>query len=716
MGLTGYQTTSAADSDLYLYDLGTNAYLTTFSPPSAWSASSSSPSIDTSSQGATAAIDDTGPSIQTTLVPTTYTITLISSIPLPQGTPSAISGNDDETDSSIDDPSFAPPGSATSFSLSAYATSVITSTYATTITHARASDAALATATLPSSPTSLGLRPNSAGTIDATYTGIRPGGVTYSTNLSAGSTYHRPSSSSSAGSGASTSVGSNAKTIALAVGTSLGIAALVGAAIVLVVVRKRRRSRGNWDGSEKWGLVGDGDDDDDEGYQGGGTWGDAAGAARRAKRPRYFGGLVGMFGDVLRVAGRRGVGGGGEKGAPRFDMLAEEDTRMFETYPPPHGSREAGGSASSRPSDYDGSGWGTVGLWNRSSSYVGSLVSGVGGGRAGGSTPTPALVVGDQREAAARSAGEENEEEGDLGMGMLLSNETANDPFEAGRGFLGGEGGFAARYSDPFSDANRPSSPPPPFLPRSPPLQSLPIVLPLIANPVASSSPYPSTPLPRSAAMASFYPNISRSSHTTEPTANSTTPQTGHSTPSDTTPTASRSSSPSASVATSTSRPPSSSLALSYATPPSHTSSLPTSVTSTTLSSIVRASSNATQAVTRSQSTASQLSTKSTGWRRVLGLGLRTKSPPSAPSSSSVLPWHRLMMDFRDPSTPPSLDFVEEERGLSSLGRETRERLGLLASGSTAAGGRFHGQDGSVNESLRSARTSNPHALSLSSK
>jgi hypothetical protein len=81
--------------------------------------------------------------------------------------------------------------------------------------------------------------------------------VTYSTNLSAGSTYQRPTSFFSANSsGVSTYVGSNAKTIVLAVGASLGIVSLVGAAIVLAVVRNRRRLRGGWDGSEKWGLVG----------------------------------------------------------------------------------------------------------------------------------------------------------------------------------------------------------------------------------------------------------------------------------------------------------------------------------------------------------------------------------------------------------------------------------------------------------------------------
>jgi hypothetical protein len=58
--------------------------------------------------------------------------------------------------------------------------------------------------------------------------------VAYSTNLSAGSTYQRPTSFSSANSsGVSTSVGSNTKTIVLVVGASLGIVSLVGVAIVL---------------------------------------------------------------------------------------------------------------------------------------------------------------------------------------------------------------------------------------------------------------------------------------------------------------------------------------------------------------------------------------------------------------------------------------------------------------------------------------------------
>lgn len=312
----------------------------------------------------------------------------------------------------------------------------------------------------------------------------------------------------------------------------------------------------------------------------------------------------------------------------------------------------------------------------------------------------------------------------DVGMGR-------DDEEGEGVGLLGdagSEGPFDDRYSDPFSDNNGCSSSPPhptKRLPRSPPLalQSLPVVLPSIASSIystPSSSALPSSsavsPLPRSVGMTSFYPDVVSpfSSHQTEPTVDSITPQTGHSphASSDTTPTATRSSSPSSQA-----RPPSiaptSAAASSRTSPTSHTSSLPTSVTSTTLSSLAPVKSSAAP-VTRSQSTTSQLSSKSTGWRRVLGLGLRIKSPPPAPSSSSNpnnplnsrnrLPSQRLLMDLHDPSTPPSLDFVEEEeRGLRGLGRETRERLGLLGSGSTGVA-RFHGQDGSVNDSLRSAR------------
>jgi hypothetical protein len=87
-------------------------------------------------------------------------------------------------------------------------------------------------------------------------------------------------------------------------------------------------------------------------------------------------------------------------------------------------------------------------------------------------------VESDRKEEAIRRPGEEEDEDGDLEAGMMFLRDTEDDRNdEDGRELVGGEGSFSARYSDPFSDANRPPSPPTSFLPRSPPLHSLPVVL-----------------------------------------------------------------------------------------------------------------------------------------------------------------------------------------------------------------------------------------------
>lgn len=101
-------------------------------------------------------------------------------------------------------------------------------------------------------------------------------------------------------------------------------------------------------------------------------------------------------------------------------------------------------------------------------------------------------------------------------------------------------------------------------------------------------------------------------------------------------------------------------------------------------------------------------SNSNAGWRKVLGINVRAKSPPP-PSNLTNLPPSVLVMgsrmrDLRDPATPPVLGFDEDlEKGQWS-GQRRRTSYGKLGHGK--------GQDASMS-SLTSARTSSPSASSV---
>lgn len=553
----GYETNSAADGNLYLYDLSTNAYLDTFMPPSAWSAAASSGGA----QVAVPTLADTIPAYaiatQTTVIVYTELQTAQIVLPIVVTDPNGI-----ETTSSV---------------TSAVATATVTASALATVYEVTLSSgatstvypAALASGSLAAEIGSSRARPVGEKSWDpATYTGIVPGYATLTTSQSAGS---RPTGGTATGDGdssveASGAAGngamSSSRKAAIGVGSTFGFLALAALALgALVVIRKRRR-------------VGPDDEDEKTGLAGGqprrwagqsGTWssaafGGAAGATwndftgRERKRVRLYGRLseklaiLGGGGIIAgAVPGSLGQGGpsAGQSGR-RWGMLDDEDTRRFETYPPPFdlsssqsdplgGKGDPIGGQETDPFGDDMANRAGMGVFDRSLSFA----------------PVP----------------ESDEADGDIAYGRLHDDDNE---------------------SDPFADEASPSF-----------------------------ATVPAAGIKRSTATNNFYSNAYSSidySTTPESSNHSASSHRSHGGP--------------------RSRPPPSASSTFHSQP----SAMPS-----------RSNSNS-------------------GWRKVLGLNLRTKSPTPSSGLTDLPPSVRVMgsrmRELRDPTTPPVLGFDEDlEKG-----------------------------------------------------
>lgn len=576
----GYGASSPADGNLYLYDLSTNSYLDTFSPPSTWSTSSSSAS-PSSSPAAQAVIPTNAVTSQTTLLTFTQTTTFQSVYPTVVTDAQGV------------------------VSTSTVTSNVLTSTIVGTCL------ATIYEVTLSSGETST-VYPSAMGAVSAagsstsddtwdpaTWTGVVPGYATLTTS-------GRSSSTGSAGSGGSSSDGntwagtnalSSKEKAAIGVGTVLGVLALAtGALVVLVRRRKRSRDADVDDETEKAGLADPRSRDTSDlgtwssAFEGAGNlWDDFTGRDR--KRTKLYGKLSEKFAGL----GAAVVGGSATKDGlrdregvanRRWGMLDDEDTRRFETYPPR--SRQV---SQTRTIDTDGeespkvnpftdahsAGQAGMGIFARSSSFA----------------PTP-----EDYEIEDRI--------GDLGYGRLEDDDDAVVP---------------------------------------------------VSYDVEAASGLAAGSMKRSAATNNFHPNARLYSDGI---------------PSD----ASHPSFESQG---------SSNVAHAYVAPNSTSVFPPPSSFSSTVypqAAPSRSSSNA-------------------GWRKVLGLNVRAKSPPP-PSNLTNLPPSVLVMgsrmrDLRDPATPPFLGFDEDlEKGQWS-GQRRRTSYGKLGHGK--------GQDASMS-SLTSARKS----------
>ncbi|KAL7413430.1 hypothetical protein BDY24DRAFT_69198 [Mrakia frigida] len=583
----GYQTSSAADASLYLYDLGTNSYLDTFTPPSTWTDTSSSPTTTT------AGSEDDASSSSQTPAPIVYTSTqtIISLIP---------------TATTID-------------SIGSTQTDYLTSTILSEVlqTSSEASDAQQTTPTTGTSGSTDSYVPFDP----ATYTGIIPGLATATGTSKATATSKSSNGAGSSDDNTAAVPLSTTSKLAIGFGVAVGSIALAAAATGLILLRRRnaRNFEGGWAAGEKRGR-GDGEgrglvreEDDGEG----GGWLDG----REKKRMKFGAGLGAMAVGIFS--------GGAEKSRQaRVDMLGEEDSRRFETYPPPR-SPSLGEDGEERPSRVgEHGGWAGMGIWNRSSSFVGSLV-----GRrdaSGGS--------GVGRDWVGLDGGD-----GDLGGGRMHEEDEEEGLLDInGRGANGGE---SPLIDDPFSDDNAFNS------------TSAAVAAPLQPFPTNRLNA-PKTALPRSAAMTSFYPG------TNHPITS------GNLLPSDST---HSNSDDSHAYPLSSSNDHSSSSNSNPQTP--YSASRGDGYLSTSQHQMSRSDS---------------ILSPGGGWRKVLGL--RSKSPPPLTSLPSVTAMGAKMYALRDPSTPPTLDSLEDN-GADWL---TGFKGGL--------GGGGHQQDRSLS-SLRSART-----------
>ncbi|CED82348.1 Kelch-type beta propeller [Phaffia rhodozyma] len=251
----GYLTTSAADARLYVYDLVTNSYLSTFTPPSTW-ASTSVTSSSTDLVAATSSGSSTPSSISAAVILSnavaTATLTSVYTLPTTFVVNTLVTRTSTLTSAGTTYIEFETTSSI------ATATSVQTETqtlYALSLTNGQAStltvDKAISTVQTAATQTD-SINP-------ATYTGAVAGIGTMSDVSTTGQATSTDSASSATntttnGPNRSGSLSSKAKT-AIGVGvalTLLSIAAGSGAYFILV----RRRKRSNID---------DDDDDDDLG-------------------------------------------------------------------------------------------------------------------------------------------------------------------------------------------------------------------------------------------------------------------------------------------------------------------------------------------------------------------------------------------------------------------------------------------------------------------
>lgn len=513
----GYQTSQAADASLYLYDLPTNSYLSTFTPPASWSASSG----------------DTGGAASLSLGPT-------YSQPAATPTLSAIT-------------QIIP-------TLTTIGTDGVTSTLART--------------TVFSSlvPASIGSQPWHWD--PSTYTGILPGLATHSSRPSGS-----PPSSSQSFSGddaaSSGALSAKTKTMAIAIGTTFLLVSLAAVGAGLVVARRRRsmrdgtneRKRGRGEGA---GLVRDENDFDSS------TWGDHAGREKRgSSRAAFFAGIAAGGARLFSLSDEKA-------GAKRFDMLADEDTRRYDTYPR---SAELGELGNGRP---------YMGVWDRSASFVGSVVSGTRRIASGSSNRPP---------PAARL------EDGDIGSSRLHDGLDEDNGLLApdGRGAFGGESPEVDQ--NPFADNIYPPLPPP-FV-NHPTSSSIPRSAPNLAF-------YPITGFPITSAPSPVEQADSFDSHSL------LSSEMYHSAPSD--------------------APPSP----APIRPPLSVGVIPSSQTSSSLYA----------PLAHSTSIAS-----SSGWRKVLGLSSRARSPP--PRSDAISPSEAVMgiklAHAQDPAPRPIMDFDEDD-------------------------------------------------------
>ena len=582
----GYETDSAADGNLYLYDLATNAYLDTFTPPSTWSAASASSAAESAVPPASSAVDVVPAGVirtQTTLLVYTETQTAQSVVPALVTDAAGVT--------------------MTSSVTSAIATATVTASALATLYEVTLSSGSTSTvypAALASLSTAAEADPSQARPVGekpwdpATYTGIVPGYATLTTSHPAGGAPTESSvgdSSGDASADAGNGAMSSSKKAAIGVGSTFGFLALAALALgATVVVRKRRRNGSDIedDEDEKAGLAGGRSRDwaSQSGTWSSAAFGGAAGATwndftgRERKRVRLYdrlsekmaglGAAVGVGGSGGIVAGPtagllgRSAAGAGQ-GGRRWGMLDDEDTRRFETYPPPldrtlsrpDSLRTTGDGEDAREADPFGDEMANragMGIFARSSSFA----------------PIP----------------ESEEADGDLGYGRLHDED----------------------QGDPFADGAS-----------------------------APSTAAGVTGIKRSAATSSFYPSANSA------TDYSTTPESSN-----------HSSSSHRSHGDPYAQPPVSASALFYPQP-----SAPPS----------RSNSNS-------------------GWRKVLGLNLRTKSPPLNGGLTNLPPSVRVMgsrmRDLRDPATPPILGFDEDLEKGEWAGRR-RKSFGQLGRGQDAS-------------------------------
>lgn len=623
---TGYTTNSAADGALYLYDLSTNAYLDTFTPPSTWSSATS----DSSSTAESAEASSTAEIVQallsnavashTTTLAYTYMTTAQTVVPAVL------------TDAA---------GSlTTSFVTSDVGTSTITVSSLATVYEVTLSSGATSTvypAALASvAAAAAGGRTAAEGTWDpATYTGIIPGYATLTTSGAGGSSATGGPSSEGSSDGdddgsatPGTSAMSSKEKTAIGVGTTLGFLALAAVG-VLFVVRKRRRagSAGGDDEDEKAGLAGGRSREWSE--QSGGTWSNAFGGAAAAATWNDFTGRerkrVRLYGKLSEKLAGLGVGAGAPSAAAglafadptaagagagrRWGMLDDEDTRRYETYPPPL-SRRTSHAGSHREEDEDDEAAFAEARADDGNSF--RDVPSAAGNRAGmgiyAQSPSFAPVHGASEPEAPDG--------GDIGYGRL-HDEDEDD------------------LSNPFEDG-------------------------AVAGLVSGGG------LKRSTATDNFYPNAHPSTE-----GHSSTPESSN---------------------------------LSYS---SHYSADDPYSRSTASGQPTFPPSSSFASIFYPQAPPPSRANSNSGWRKVLGLNLRAKSPPPASSSNltnlppSLLVMGSRMRDLRDPATPPVLGFDEDLEKGEWAGRK-KKSFGQLGRGREAS-----------SSSLTSARACLSHFVGL---
>ena len=586
---SGYETDSAADGQLYLYDLATNTYLDSFTPPSSWSGSAS---VTQDAASATLPAADVVPAgvigTQTTLLVYAETQAVQSVVPVVVTDAAGA-----ETTSSV---------------MSTVATAMVTTSAVAIIYEVALSSggtstvypAAFASLSLAASARTSQAKPFGDKPWDpATYTGIVPGFATLTTPRQAGksptggATAGDDGSSGNASNEAGNGAMSSSKKAAIGVGSTFGFLALASLALgVVVVLRKRRRDvpDDDDDENEKAGLAGGQSRDwarqsggwSPAAFGSGATWNDFTG--RERKRIRLYGRLsekIAGLGAAVGVGGGGGMVAGsapglfGRSGAAvgpggrRWGMLDDEDTRRFETYPPP---------------------------FDRASSHPDSL-------RTSGNED-------DTREADSFGDGITNR----AGMGIFAQSSSFAPMPESDE--AGGDIGYGRLHdedeSDPFADEGSPS---------------------FATGPATRGL----AGMKRSAATTNFYPGAYSTtdySATPESSNHSSSSHRSHGDP--------------------------------YSQPPA------------VASSTFYPQPNAPPSRSNSNS----------GWRKVLGLNLRAKSPPPISGLTNLPPSVRVMgsrmRDLRDPATPPVLGFDEDLEKGEWAGRR-RKSFGQLGRGQDAS-------------------------------